>query len=110
MESGRLRNIVTVEKPRYITDDSGMQSVTWDSVGLAYCSIMPIGATESLLGQQVRSTITHNIMMRYSSAITAACRLNWTSQGRIFEIVEIKQDATFGRDMLIKAMEIVKNA
>lgn len=109
MESGKLRNMVAIESPMRSTGPSGEQVIEWKTVALAYCSILPIAAAESLLAQQVRSTVTHNIMMRYNSLITHECRLNWTSQKRIFHIAEIKCDPTFGRDMLIKASELASN-
>jgi SPP1 family predicted phage head-tail adaptor len=83
---GQLRDLVLLQRPQDARDDRGDVVVEWITMGEAWAQVRAIGGQETWLAQQVQSTATHRVRMRWDPRITSDWRLKMGA-GRIFNIV-----------------------
>ncbi len=71
-------------------------------------AILPVSASEQEKFAKLQGELTHSVVMRYRPGIQPDMRIVWPAENRIFEIIEIKQDPTFRRDLVLKVSELVE--
>lgn len=106
MESGSLRHKMEIQRPEYAKDAYGAASVTWAKFRAVYGKITPLGGQEKLLAQSLKSVVTHNILIRRAEGVDTSMRIRFGS--RIFEIMDVKEDPSLSRSLLLKVSEIQK--
>lgn len=108
MRAGRLRHEVEIRRPERTVNADGESVAEWILYAKARAAILPVAASEQEKFAKLQSEITHSVVVRYRSGIQPDMRIVWPAENRTFEIIEIKQDATFRRDMTLKVNELVE--
>lgn len=86
MQIGRLRHRVTIQNPATTPDGKGGETeLPWVDSATAFCEVKPIDARERFYTSQIDADVTHQVTMRYTSAITAESRLDL--DGRVLQVV-----------------------
>ena len=68
---GTLRHLVTLQSPKGTRDAVGERVTTFEDVATVYANVAPLSSQEQFLAAQRKSSNTHTITVRYSSAISA---------------------------------------
>lgn len=94
MRAGMLRHKIAIQKPSTATsrDSYGAEVVAWSTDSQPYASIMPLRGSEYLAAQQVQSSVTHKIRIRYQTLVGGTrihprCRIRFGT--RYFNIQDI---------------------
>lgn len=90
MQSGRLRERVTIQAESVTRDASGEELLTWAEVATVWASVTPGASNERFLasaGQRV-AEVTHTVRLRFKTGLTPKMRLIWEST-RILEIISV---------------------
>ena len=96
MRIGKLRDLVTVEKPGTTLDDFGqVTAASWTTVATVWANLMPVGGRESVRAGAVGSTLSMTILVRYQDDLmppqtTDAWRIRAGS--RLFNIIAANPD------------------
>ena len=108
MEPGKLRHTIRLEKPVRIADSNGVSRLTWQTVATVKAGIQSAAGAETIVTNQLTATITHIVTMRHLAGVNPALRVVWTDENRVFQIIEVKQDSTFRRVMVLKCAEVLE--
>lgn len=84
MESGKLRQYVTVQRPNETEDAAGQTTLNYEDYIKTWADIRPFTGREHFQADKHKADITHKITMRYVSGITADCRILY--DGQVFEL------------------------
>jgi SPP1 family predicted phage head-tail adaptor len=87
MDSGRLRERVTVQQATDSRTPLGEATQTWNTFAERWASVEGISAREFFLQGQQQTEASHRVRMRYLTGLTQQMRLQW--RGRTLEIVSI---------------------
>ena len=87
MNIGILRHRATIQQLVNIDDGAGGSIETWENVATVWAAIEPLRGNERYTAQQVQSTLTHKVTIRYREGIKPQMRL--TYEGRIFDIESV---------------------
>lgn len=90
MQTGRLRERVTIQAESVTRDASGEELLAWVDETTVWASVTPGASSERFLasaGQRV-AEVTHTVRIRYKTGITPKKRLLWEST-RILEILSV---------------------
>lgn len=71
MKFCKLQHSIILQSPGGIRDAVGERVTTWTNVATVFASINPLTVRESFEAEQVQSSVTHKIIIRYDSAIAA---------------------------------------
>lgn len=90
MQTGRLRERLTIQQQSVTRDASGEQLIAWTEVATVWGQVTPGASNERFLasaGQRV-AEVTHTARIRYRAGITPKMRIVWEST-RILEILSV---------------------
>lgn len=73
--AGILRSRVLLEVKSRTADGGGGASVAWLQIGFVWANIEPLSGFQRLHAEQLESSITHKITIRYRSDVRAEMRL-----------------------------------
>ncbi|WP_434632010.1 phage head closure protein [Thermoanaerobacterium thermosaccharolyticum] len=85
MNAGKLRHRATIQQLVNIDDGAGGSIETWQDIVTVWAAIEPLRGNERYTAQQVQSTLSRKVTIRYREGIKSQMRL--TYKGRIFDIV-----------------------
>ena len=103
MNPGAFRHRLYVEAPYELPDGAGGVTRAFETVGLVWGLIEPLGGTEALAEDRLVQRITHRITIRAFSGLTAAHRMR--KGARLFEIRAIRADVPARRLMSLHCEE-----
>jgi SPP1 family predicted phage head-tail adaptor len=103
--AGKLRDRVRVQRVAETRAADGGIVETWTDIGRRWAQVQPLAVREYLQAQQVEAEITHRIVMRKPSLVTAKDRLIVGS--RTFEVVGVMEDAAGGDMAAFMAKETI---
>ena len=113
MMAGRLRHWIYIEEPTSSQSSStGQRTDEWSVFAYVPARITPseaLASQERHIGQQLRTSATHSIEIRYISGLLYTHRLRLAPPGetaRIFEIRGITDPDERRKRLLIEAEEI----
>lgn len=89
MQSGRLRERVTIQQQSITRDASGEELITWSDVATVWAQVLPGASSErfqAAAGQRV-AEVSHTVRIRFRAGITPKMRLVWET--RVLEILSI---------------------
>jgi SPP1 family predicted phage head-tail adaptor len=87
MRVGLLNKRVLLQSPTGSRDAVGERSTTWTDVATVWAQIEPLSVREQLAAAQMRGSITHKVLIRYSSTVSAATHAWRISYGsRVFTV------------------------
>lgn len=101
----RLKQRITLQEPNE-TDDGGGGTVRgWSDVATLWAEVLPVGGarSERLFAAQLEATVTHRVIIRYRTGVTAAMRISYA--GRYFNIRSVVNVAEAGVMLEILAEE-----
>lgn len=82
MEIGELRHKVTIERPVQGRNERGGPKDDWQPwLVNIWAEVRALGPREQMLAQQVQSSITTKIRIRYRPGIDATMRVRWQHGG-----------------------------
>ena len=71
MRAGQLRHRVTIERRTEVDDGAGGSVETWATFATVWAAVIPLTGRELFAAQQVASTVSHRIEMRYLAGVLA---------------------------------------
>ena len=84
MNAGQLRHRVTIQQLTRVEDEGGGYAEVWADVATVWAAIKPMRGNERYEAQQVQSTLTHKVTIRYRAGIKPQMRLLYGN--RVFNI------------------------
>jgi len=93
MRAGTLRRRITIQKKRIDKNTKGEQTVSWEDDATIWGAIWPLRGTEYFASQQIQSSVSHKIRIRYrtledDTKITPNCRIKHNTN-RYFNIISV---------------------
>ena len=88
MPAGILRQRIQLQSPVETANSFGEMERTWSTYATVWAMIQPLSAREGLIAQQVASTMTHHVRIRYNTEVSTLHRIQWGT--RLFDINGIR--------------------
>ncbi len=104
IQAGKLRHIVTVQRPAKQHNSFGEEKEIWISTNTRRCDIVPTSARERLLAEQVNQQLTHRVTMRYTPDIKHDYRLLFGS--RVLNIESIINVDERNKELTLMCKEV----
>ncbi|MBX9989052.1 head-tail adaptor protein [Phreatobacter oligotrophus] len=104
LDPGILRHRLYVEAPYEVPDGAGGVTRAFETVGLVWGLIEPLGGTELLAEERLVQRLTHRIILRRFAGLTAAHRLR--KGARLFDIRAIREDVPARSYLTLLAEEV----
>jgi SPP1 family predicted phage head-tail adaptor len=106
--SSRLRHRLTLQQEVLTPDGAGGYARTWSNIADLWAEIIPFSGNmnrsqETTVAAQLQSEISHRILLRYQSGVTAGMRLLFGS--RAFNIISIANREEAGEVLELLATE-----
>lgn len=107
VQPGTLRHVVTLEEKSSALDSWSEDAGTWSTVATLRAFVEPLAGREAEAARQIRADLTHRVVVRSipGRKITPADRLKF--EGRTLEIVEARDVAERGREVVLLCTEKV---
>lgn len=105
---GKLHNRITFESASDAVSSYGDITKTWSTHASAWAYIRPVNSHDVYLAGAFNNKVTHKIVVRYDSTLTAAMRIKFGS--RYFTITGIKNMEEEDRYWEIDAVESAQAA
>lgn len=105
LRAGLLRHKVEIQEKVTSRDSMGGEVVTWETFTHCWCSIEPLSGREYFAAQQVQSTVSHKMQMRYQPGIQPFHQIKWGE--RTFNIDAILNDSERNVTLTIYCTEAV---
>lgn len=105
MQSGRLRERVTIQYESKTRDTSGEELINWLDEATVWAQVLPGSSSErfqAAAGQRV-AEVTHTVRIRYRPGLTPKKRFLW--EGRILKIQGITDPEGRTRVLVIPCSE-----
>ncbi len=102
---GDLKQRITLQALSRSADGGGGFTGGWQNITLnpeVSASIVPLSGSEQLRFHQLETTVTHRIIVRYRTDITAAMRIMW--QDKIYHIISVTDKGGLGTYLEILAV------
>lgn len=77
MRIGRLRHRVTVEQVTRTTDGQGGWTEAWGTLATVRAGVEPLRGQERFEAQKLNARISHKVVIRFLSGVTAAHRVKF---------------------------------
>lgn len=75
MNAGQLRHRVTIQQLTRVEDEGGGYEENWADIATVWAAVKPMRGNERYEAQQVQSTLTHKVTIRYRAGIKPQMRL-----------------------------------
>ena len=105
VRAGKLRHLVTIERPTTVVDEYGDPSLRWNEVTTRWASIEPLRGDEQIQALAVEATATHRVRFR-SGVDDVSPRDRIRYGARIFQLVSALDEEERGRLVQCLAKEI----
>ena len=112
IRSGDLRDRVTLQQRQTSQSPSGQPVETWVELFTAWADMDPLTGRELIAAQQVQSSVTHNVTMRYRSEFAnpkAVASMRLVYQGRYFNIHACMDQDSRKRAVVLQVEEGLNN-
>lgn len=80
MQTGRLRERVSLEEQNATQDAGGEPIPSWLPTAEMWAAIATAGSREAMRGDQLEATTTHTVTVRYREDIDRTKRFRWGSR------------------------------
>lgn len=107
MQSGKLRERVTLQSKTVVRDAFGSEVVTWVISATVWADVRSTDGTEQVESSvdQVVATISHSVLIRYMAGLSPSIRVVW--QGKVLQILSIVENDNRQRQLILKCNEVV---
>ena len=106
MRPGSLRYLVEILRREPRAAQSRTAENDWSVFARVRASILSVSTTERAALGGKQATATHTVTCRYVDGVNNTMRLRLPASGRVFEVSDIRTDATGRRRLTIKATEL----
>lgn len=72
---GKLRHRITFQQESLTPDGMGGSTKTWTSLGTVSAQVEPLSGKEFFQAQQIQSSVTHKVTMRYRANTIPSLRI-----------------------------------
>lgn len=103
MQSGLLRQRLTIQQPSMAQDSYGQTLNTWTDVATVWGEIVPISGREMVIANAMQDSKTHSITIRYISGITPKMRIKYGT--RLFDIQSVLDENERHRTLNLSCIE-----
>ena len=104
MQSGKLRQRITIQQKNATISAEGEQTFNWGTFVARWADIRTISGKEYYAHDTTQAQATHRIYIRWTDNVLETMRISWNS--RIFNIVHVGEDRTHERMMVLTCEEI----
>lgn len=87
---GKLRHRIAIEQRTLTRNAYGEEVETWGVLFQAWAQVRALRGNELFKAQQVQSSCTHEVLMRYRPGLDATMRVNF--RGQILNILGLPPD------------------
>ena len=107
MQSGKLRERVTIQQKSVVRDAFGAEVATWVVSATVWADVRSTDGTEQVESSvdQVVATISHSVLIRYMAGLSPAMRVVWRDKS--LQILSIVESDNRQRQLILKCSEIV---
>jgi SPP1 family predicted phage head-tail adaptor len=103
MQSGKLRESITIQQKTDVISDSGEAVATWTTYASMFADIRTPSGREFFGQDKFNATVSHVVTVRWNAGITPAMRVLWGS--RVLNIIYISEDRQHAKMMQLNCME-----
>lgn len=89
IDSGRMRERVTLRRPVDRQNEFGEATLEWEDVAVVWADVSNLTASDYFTAQQSGTLATHRIRIRYYADIKPTWRILW--RGKMMEITSINE-------------------
>lgn len=91
-----MRHRVTIQNVSRVSDGQGGYTETWPDGASVFASIEPVKAWERYQAMQTQAPVTHKVVIRYRTDVTAATRLQFGTRVLwVKEVINPDEDDAF---------------
>lgn len=106
MQSGVLRETVTIQTATVSSDNQGGQTVTWTDGDTVRAHIAPRSGSEYLQAGVLHNALRATVHLRYHPSVTVATRLYRQPSGPSYEVLEVLNPDLLGRELVCEVVEV----
>jgi SPP1 family predicted phage head-tail adaptor len=104
LKIGKLRHRITIEQKAKVSDGAGGYTESWVPFVTIWASVDPVSGKEYYEAQQMQSSVSHKIRIRYKSGVLPSMRVNFKE--RIFAVESVINWEERNRDMMLMCTEV----
>lgn len=94
---------VTLQSVSRASDGQGGFTESWADTATVWAAFAPASGYEKMIAGQMKSEISHNVLMRYRPGVTTKMRIAWGA--RTFDIKEVINVDEANRTLKLKCVE-----
>lgn len=87
INSGELRNLITIEQLTVTKDAFGAPVETWTTFATVWAKIEALSGSELIAARQLYTSEIYTVQIRYLAGVTQKHRINY--QGQYWDIVQV---------------------
>ena len=103
MQSGKLRERITIQSFTGTADNYGQEVKSWSTFKEVWAAVEPTQGREFWAGQQVQSEVTMRVRIRYLAGVLPEMRILWGT--KVLNIAQIINPKARDREMQIMCSE-----
>ena len=103
MISGRLNHKIVIEQRTETKNTLGEDITTWTTYKWTWAQVSPLSGKEYLSNNELQSSVTGRVSMRYLAGVTTDMRINWND--RMFDIISIINTEERNRELILMVEE-----
>lgn len=108
MRAGPLRHRVTIQAPLSASQSAtGREVPTWGDVYTCWASIAPLTGREYFVAQQTQMELTHEVTLRFTTAISLRPKMRLAYGTRLFDIEVIRHLGERRQEVRLICRELV---
>lgn len=107
MQSGRLRERVTIQTESVSRDSFGAETITWADVASVWASVLPGSSGERYVSTAAlpQAEISHTVRIRYRAGLGPTLRALWDS--RVLHILSVVDPTGRQAELVLLCREVV---
>ena len=105
LRAGTLRHRLILQSRNSTGDGMGGVTYSWTNERTVYGAIWPLRGTERLTAQQLESSITCQVRIRYASDVSPANRIQVGDTTQYFDIVSVVNPEYRNRELILYCKE-----
>lgn len=103
IDAGKLRTLITLQKPTKAKTAAGKRSITWANVADVWCEFVESRGREFMAAKQVNLRMTHLLRIYHRTDVTSEWRA--TSGSEVFNFDAVTNPGRGNVELLIEAIE-----
>lgn len=105
MKAGKLRHLLQIQERTELKNSYGEPVETWRPTSSTWGEIKPLSGDELFNANQIKPNVSHEIRIRYGSAVTPGDKMKFGA--RTFHIESVMNQDERNRELRILARELV---